>query len=400
MTIIQSPLFRFLVLYALIYAAFGVQSPFLPALLQERGLHPDAIAVILASSTAIRVLAGPLVGHAADRLQRHPAVLRACIAAAALAGTGYALMQGAPELLLVGLCQAAALAPVVPLSDALATTSAHLSQSAPRGYRFDYSLVRGAGSAAFISGILLSGWAVQKSSLIAIIWLSSMLLMLACSAGFGLPAIPSERGAGNTAAIFDPGDLVLLLRIKAFRSLLLTAALVEGSHALHDSFAVIRWQAAGLGPVTIGVLWSESVAAEVVVFLLLGQRLIGLLGPAGACALSAGAGVLRWVVMALTTSPIALALVEPLHGLTFALLHLACMQLIVRVTPFSLAGTAQSIYGTLCVGLATAAVTLASGALYETLGGAAFLVMAALCAMALPVCRGLRLGEKAHVPNS
>jgi PPP family 3-phenylpropionic acid transporter len=33
----------FLAVYALLYAAFGVQSPFLPALLRERGLSAEEI---------------------------------------------------------------------------------------------------------------------------------------------------------------------------------------------------------------------------------------------------------------------------------------------------------------------------------------------------------------------
>jgi hypothetical protein len=55
-----------------------------------------------------------------------------------------------------------------------------------------------------------------------------------------------------------------------------------------------------------------------------------------------------------------LGLVQPLHGVTFALLHLACMRVIVLVVPLRLAATAQSVYGTLCIGLATALLTLAS----------------------------------------
>jgi PPP family 3-phenylpropionic acid transporter len=101
--------------------------------------------------------------------------------------------------------------------------------------------------------------------------------------------------------------------------------------------------------------------------------------------LAAGAGIARWTVAAFTTDPVLLSLVQPLHGLTFALLHLACMRLIVQVVPVRLAATAQSIYGTLCIGLATALLTLASGLLYERMGGNAFLVMTALCLLALPL---------------
>ena len=65
---------------------------------------------------------------------------------------------------------------------------------------------------------------------------------------------------------------------------------------------------------------------------------------------------------------------------------LAAIRLIVTV----LATTAQAIYGTLCVGLSIAVVTLVSGLLYARFGGAAFLIMAALCLLAVPACAGLR----------
>ena len=35
----------FLTVYALLYAAFGVLSPFLPALLREQGLHTEQIGI-------------------------------------------------------------------------------------------------------------------------------------------------------------------------------------------------------------------------------------------------------------------------------------------------------------------------------------------------------------------
>jgi hypothetical protein len=51
----------------------------------------------------------------------------------------------------------------------------------------------------------------------------------------------------------------------------------------------------------------------------------------------------------------------PLHGLTFALLHLACMQMLSVVVPPALAVTAQGIYGGVAVGTMTAIMTLVSG---------------------------------------
>ena len=183
-------------------------------------------------------------------------------------------------------------------------------------------------------------------------------------------------------------DGVLLLRLPIYRRLLVAAALLEGSHALHDSFSVIRWRSAGIDFFTISALWSELVFAEVVVFLLIGPWLVRRVGPSGSRALAAGAGVLRWSIAAFTTSPGLLACIQPLHGLTFALFHLAAIQLIVAVAPVRLAATEQAIYGTLCVGLAIALLTFASGLLYARFGGEAFPLVAALCLVAAPIRAG------------
>ena len=94
----------------------------------------------------------------------------------------------------------------------------------------------------------------------------------------------------------------------------------------------------------------------------------------------------------------AVALVQPLHGLTFALGHLACMRLLALIVPPGLAATALTVYGTLGVGAATALLTLASGLLYSRLGPEGFWVMAALCAAALPLTRGLRRFSPGPLP--
>jgi PPP family 3-phenylpropionic acid transporter len=134
---------------------------------------------------------------------------------------------------------------------------------------------------------------------------------------------------------------------------------------------------------TIRLLWSESVIAEVAVFFFAGPALLRRLGPAGAAMLAAFAGVVRWSVLGATVQIIPLMLVEPLHGLTFALFHLAGMRVIGATVPRDLAATAQAVYGTVAAGAATALLTLASGFLYTWLEGRAFFAMALLCAAAM-----------------
>jgi MFS transporter, PPP family, 3-phenylpropionic acid transporter len=163
------------------------------------------------------------------------------------------------------------------------------------------------------------------------------------------------------------------------------AALVLGSHAMHDSFAVIRWRQAGVSPSTTAVLWSESVAAEVLVFLFLGPRILRAFTPTVALAVAAFCGLVRWAVMAQTVDVAALALIQPLHGFTFALLYLASMRIIADTVPRALAATAQAVYGLVGVGGADALLMLLSGWLYARLGPAAFWTMGGLCVAAFPI---------------
>jgi PPP family 3-phenylpropionic acid transporter len=292
--------------------------------------------------------------------------------------------QGFWLLLMVQLIQSAALAPITTLADALALRA---SAGSPG---FEYGWVRGAASAAFVAGTLIAGQVLGRFELGAIVWMHAALL---AGALFGATLVPeADTEAERTA---DPvgqsviGGIRELLSLATYRRMIVIAALVYGSHAMHDTFSVIRWTKAGVGPAASSVLWSESVAAEVVVFVLLGPPLIRRLGVAGAVALAAAAGILRWTVEAETANIPMLTFVQPLHGLTFALMHLTCMRVIAKSVPTHLAATAQALYA-LGPGLATAGFVWLSGRLYQAYGPSGFFMMTALCVLALPLAIGLR----------
>ena len=367
------------------YAAFGVSSPFMPAFFEGRGLAPQQLGTLFAAGTAIRLASGPLGGRLADLTQSLRAVLAVCQLLAALVAIRLLSAAGFVPLFLTSLLHAAALAPTTALADALALGAAQ-PRNAPS--RFEYGWVRGIGSAVFVIGTLLSGQVVDSWGLTSILVFQAALLVAAAGAATLVPT--SGRQESVTAAeLAARSGVVALLSLPLFRRLMLVAALILGSHAMHETFAVIRWSGAGITPAMASALWSESVAAEVVVFFFIGPPLLTRLRPAGVLAVAAAAGVVRWVVMAASTSVIALALVQPLHGLTFAALHLACMRILAAIVPGRLAATAQAMYA-LGAGVMSALLTLASGWLYATLGAQGFLMMALLCATAAPLTWGLR----------
>jgi PPP family 3-phenylpropionic acid transporter len=352
----------FILLYVLMYASFGVASPFWPRFFETRGMSPEQIGLLLGLGTIVRLIAGPVAARIADRSQRLRHVLAAAAALAACLALGLPWIGGFWIFLIVRLCQDAALTPTTSLADALALNASRSAASA--GMRFEYGWVRG-----------------------SIAWMHGALLLAAAASTMLLPAPDKKTDAAPERS--SVRALRELMGIAEFRRMVLIAALVYGSHAMHDAFAVIRWNAAGISPTMISILWSEAVIAEVLVFILIGPRLVNALGPSGAAAIAAIAAILRWLVVASSAHPGALAIVQPLHGLTFALLHLACMRLIGTAVPQHLAASGQAIYA-LGPALVTALLTLSSGILYARLGASAFLLMALLAAVALPLCAGLK----------
>jgi MFS transporter, PPP family, 3-phenylpropionic acid transporter len=370
----------YIVLYSAMYGAFGVASPFWPKIFEAKALTSLQIGVVLGTAMLARLVAGPLVGMLADLSGSLRLTLATCAGSAAAMAAALSSANVFWMLLFLALIQAAALAPMTSIADGLSVSAAK-----PRlaGKPFEYGWIRGAASAAFVSGTLIIGQLIRRDDLSPIIWMNVALLVATAAATALVPAagVRAQTSRSLRGLMVEVHGLI---GIASFRNVIIVSALVYGSHAMHDAFAVIRWSDAGMDAPAISLLWSEAVAAEVIVFVLIGPALLNRLGALGAAALAAAAGVIRWCVAGVTTSVLLLSFVQPLHGLTFALLHLACMRMIGSLVPATLSATAQTFYA-FGSGFTTAVLTLFSGWLYSQYGGYAFFAMAILCGFALPV---------------
>jgi PPP family 3-phenylpropionic acid transporter len=114
----------YVLLFATLYAGFGVMSPFLPALLQARGLRPEGIGLALALSTLVRLVSGPVAGRVADRLGALRSVFAACATAAAACGLSFLPAHGFFQVVAASILYAAMLAPLTTIADALALSAA------------------------------------------------------------------------------------------------------------------------------------------------------------------------------------------------------------------------------------------------------------------------------------
>ncbi|SHJ95896.1 MFS transporter, PPP family, 3-phenylpropionic acid transporter [Roseomonas rosea] len=381
------PLARFALLLAACFLGVGVSMPFLPPFLAGRGLGAEAVAQILFAGSLIRFFVSPALGRLADRIGDGRAVLIPCAALAALAAPLFLPAEGFWAVLGVQLLFAAAMAPLSPVGEAMAL-------AATRRAGVDYGPVRAAGSAAFILGAAGAGGMAAWGGYAAVPWLLAGSYAAAALAAWLLPRPPAggqalrRAGGGGLRGAFA----LHLLRRPGFGRLVAISALVQGSHAACYGFSSIHWARAGHSAETIGLLWAEGVMAEVLLFLW-ARPLLGRVSPRGLMLLAAGAGMLRWVAMGITTELWALVPLQALHALTFGAQYMGAMRWLSANPPPGEALAAQSLHAALGTTGAQAVAMLATGWLYARVEGGAFLAMALLCALAVPVAWGWRAGR-------
>ncbi|TMJ42949.1 MAG: MFS transporter [Alphaproteobacteria bacterium] len=356
---------RLAIFYAALFAALGVQVPFLPLWLAAKGLDASTIGMVLSVPMLMRLLAIPLATRIADR---HDA-LRAIIAiASALAMLGYGAMglaQGALAVITAFALASIFYTPLMPLADAYALRGLGALGRA-------YGPVRLWGSAAFIVGSFAGGLVLDVVPARDLIWLVAAALVMTASAACTLsPLAPRETSTAKP--LRSARDL---LRDPALLAAMAAASLIQASHAIYYGFSTLDWAAAGLDGSAIGALWALGVVAEIVLFAMSGRLPVA---PTTLILFGAAGAAVRWGAMAFDPPAVLLAPLQCLHGLSFGATHLGALGFIARTAPAEASATAQG-YLAVALGLAMAAAMGVSGVLYARWGSFAYVTMALLAA--------------------
>ena len=86
---------------------------------------------------------------------------------------------------------------------------------------------------------------------------------------------------------------------------------------------------------------------------------------------------LRWLLLALPPTIPLLVVAQLGHSVTFALAHLAGVQLVQQLVPSDARRNAQALYSGLCFGLGIVIGTAAAGPLYAAVSGSGSFLVAA-----------------------
>jgi len=254
--------------------------------------------------------------------------------------------------------------PMTPLTDAYALRGV-------ARYGLNYGPLRLWGSAAFVVGALACGLLVDVIAAKHLIWVIASVAVLGALASLALQPLDKPK-----TAVVVPHGAPVLLRDRGFVAIIVTSALVQGSHAAYYTFASIAWQQAGFGGLTIAGLWVLGVLAEIVVFAL-SRRFM--LPSSVLVVIAALCAVARWIITAQAPPIAVLAIVQLAHGLTFGLTMVGTMGLLAQRVPGHVMARGQG-YLAACTGIVTSCASIASGAVYARYGEGVYYMMAAMAA--------------------
>jgi MFS transporter, PPP family, 3-phenylpropionic acid transporter len=369
--------------YGTTFGMLGSYLPFFPVWLKAVGIEASWIGIITAVPALTRFTVLPLVTAFAERRRTTRNAIVLTTFATALGLTVVGTQHQALPLLLAFAVTCCLWTPTAPLTDAYAL----------RGvvrYGLNYGPLRLWGSAAFVVGALLCGLFIDVIAPERLIWIIAATAGLAALASLGLAPIdaakasePGHRGAGG------------LLRDGGFLAIIAASALVQGSHAAYYIFASIIWKQAGLDGLTIALLWSLGVVAEIVLFALSPRftwpsAVLVVIG-----ALSA---VSRWIITAQQPPIAILAVVQLTHGLTFGLTQLGTMGLLIHHVPGHVMTRGQG-YLAACSGIVASSTSILCGIVYARYGQGVYDVMAAMAAIGA-VVMWLARHRVGHHPQS
>ncbi|UDF02958.1 MFS transporter [Asticcacaulis sp. AND118] len=376
--------------YALIFIGSGASLPYMPLWFASKGMSGAQIGLILALPLLLRAVTGPIMGVWAEKfpLFRSPMIRLAIAGGVAYGGLMLWPVAGDARFWLFVALWAVGYSCITSISPLLDVMTIQMSKREA----FNYTGPRAVGSASFIAANIAVGYGLNWIGVdLVVIWVVVLCFLAAGAAWAVLPRAPRHIEEGPTATDSAPAYLPQQTGAQRIRELLanpvfvlLLAAMgcVQGAHAFYYGFSTIIWKSQGLDGATSGYLWGAGVAAEVL-FLMFGFRLRNRFGSWTLLVAAAGLSTLRWFMMGFAPPAWALWPLQTLHAFSFAACYLAGLDLVNRMAPKGSESLAQTLNAAWVTGVMMGLSTLASGPVYDALGGRGYWVMAGMAGAGL-----------------
>jgi PPP family 3-phenylpropionic acid transporter len=272
----------------------------------------------------------------------------------------------------------------------ISTLTEGFSVDGSAAHGLDYGRLRLWASLSFFLGNIGGGALLLHIPITSLIYLIAVAQGVSALVAFQLPPDPEREHPDVESE--PPASLSRALKLLVpgtFMVFVAAASLGQASHAMLYTFGPVHWDALGYDKFTIGGFWAISIMAEVALFSF-SKSLVNRFGPIMLIMMGISGGVIRWVFMAQDFGLGVTAVLQALHAISFAMVHLGTMHYIRQTVPAGLRNSAQGLYAAISGGIALSGSMWLSGLLYDELLGKTYLVMAAISLVALSFALALR----------
>lgn len=358
--------------YTTVYIYLGVMTPFWAIWLKYKELSPSEIGIIIAIPYFIKLIVAPAISQVSDKRGEYRRPLILCVTSSLISASLYFFVDEFWQLMMVTILVNLTLPAVMPLMETItvAQTTKH---------NLLYGRIRSFGSISFIFAAVTLGWFIKGMGQNVILPFAFISLFLILLTVVLLPGGNKEYISDDENASGSP--IIALLQNNEFVWFLVIVGLIQASHGVYYSMGSIYWQEHGFEEHVIGLLWAVGVIAEILFFIYCGNfirkfpvmlifALIGFLG------------TIRWLLFSITLSLPIIVFSQMIHALTFGASHLVAIQYIGNSISKKHAGTAQSLYSSIPLGIVMGAATYLGGILYEYESGRAYIAMSVMCFIA------------------
>jgi MFS transporter, PPP family, 3-phenylpropionic acid transporter len=355
--------------YFFYFAYIGAFAPFFSLYLDDVGLSPLEIGVVMALPALTRIIAPHLWGWLADASGRHMKLVRAASLAGLACWLGIFVSPAFLWICAVVFAAGFFLSAALPVMEAATLT--HLGERTG-----GYGEIRLWGSIGYIVAVVGAGYALDLFPVRVLLWIVSLTLagslLLAC-------LVPEAKTAPHAV---DQQPIAQVLSRPEVMALIVACALMAMAHGPYYAFYSIHVVEHGYSKSLTGWLWAFGVVCEIAIFLRL-SRLYAAFSLRNILIWSFALSVVRFLAIGWGADSLALLLfAQTLHAASFGTFHAAAIGIVHRLFRGRHQARGQAIYGSLTFGVGGTIGSLASGYLWERTGPALTFSVAAACALA------------------
>ncbi len=345
---------RLRILYFLVFSCTASWLPIFAEFLQDKGLSGIKTGIVLSITPLMMFLVQPLYGMLADRFGIKKSLLLSSI----LASSGFLLYLtdgGFLWLLSITIFMSVFYNSLQPLLDSLSLKLAQQNR------QFSYGTLRIAGAAGWAATGMVVGYYIDVMSTTVIFVFAAVALLLTFL--FSLTLKESKEKATKANNSFKNTRQIFSNRILIF--LLFAVFLISACGTAIWNFYSIYMKENGASASVVGIGISFQGLCELP-FFYFSARIIHRFGLRTTLLITVFATAVRLLLYSLVSNPYAALSIEILHGISWSLFWVVCVEYVNKLVPEAWRVTGQSFLYATYFGIGTIAGNMWTGYLYDT----------------------------------